>query len=164
MTMVLGTWVPDVAGHPLDHEVCHSFVYRWLIGRGIFRGNYPDPLTELDNLSGRQLLWPTPGGAARHNGVIQVRAGHIVGFWDGPNLTHSMIAITATSWIGTRNQTTFGVQPGRQVIANVNGGFPGALIPNPHLRMGWVGNGNQWRVMGGAIATVTHRLPLPRHF
>jgi hypothetical protein len=31
--MLLGTWVPDDAANP-HAEICHAFVYRWLIGRG----------------------------------------------------------------------------------------------------------------------------------
>ena len=44
--MVLGTYVPD---HATPHAgICHSFVYRWLIRRGLITGNYPDPLVELN--------------------------------------------------------------------------------------------------------------------
>ena len=162
MTMVLGTYIPN---HATPHaEICHTFVYRWLIAMGIFTGNYPDPLQELNGVTAKPLLWPSPGGSARTNGVINVRIRNIVGFWQGQNLVHSMIAVTPTSWFGANNQGCFGVGTGRIQILNVNGGFPGALIPNLALRMGWVGNGNQWRVMGGQILTVTHRLPLPRHF
>jgi hypothetical protein len=162
MTMVLGTYVPDLqAPH---REICHTFVYRWLIARGIFTGNYPDPLQELSGPAAKPLMWPSPGGSARTNGVINVRPGHIIGFWQGQNLVHSMIAITQASWIGANNQGCFGVGTGRVPIPNVNGGFPGALLANPALRMGWVGNGNHWRVMGGQLVTVTHRLPLQRQF
>jgi hypothetical protein len=147
MTMVLGTWVPIPGNNP-HNEICHTFVYRWLIGRGLITGNYPDPLRELNTFTAPPILWPSPGGAARVNGGITVTPGQIVGFWNGHQLVHSMIAVTPTSWIGANNAGCFGVATGRVQIADVNGGFPGALLPNPALRMGWVGNGNQWRAMG----------------
>ena len=157
MSTVLGTYVPD-HGNP-HAEICHSFVYRWLIARGLITGNYADPLTELNGVTALPLVWPAHGAPARAGGAIQVNAGDIVGFWNGPNLVHSMVAVTSTSWFGANNQGCFGTGTGRTLIANVNGGFPGALIANPLLRMGWVGNGNQWRSMGGTLLTVTYRTP-----
>ncbi len=155
--MVLGTYVPD---HATPHaEICHSFVYRWLIARGFITGNYPDPLVELNTQTAPPILWPVHGAAARTLGNIHVQAGDIVGFWNGATLVHSMVAITPTSWYGANNQGCFGVGTGRVQIANVNGGFPGSQIPNPLLRLGWVGNGNQWRAMGPVVLTVTYRTP-----
>jgi hypothetical protein len=163
MTMVLGTWVPDLGRSP-HHEICHTFVYRWLIGRGLITGNYPDPLQELNGDTALPILWPSPGGPARVNGNITVLPGQIIGFWQGHRLVHSMVAETPTAWVGANNAGCFGVTTGRTRIANVNGGFPGALIANPALRAGWVGNGNQWRTAGGGLVTVTKRSFIPRAY
>ncbi len=140
MSMVLGTYVPD---HATPHaEICHSFVYRWFIACGLITGNYPDPLVELNTHTAPPILCAVHGAAVRPNANIHVQAGDIVGFWNGAN-----------------NQGCFGVGTGRVQVANVNGGFPGNQIANPLLRLGWVGNGNQWRSMGGTVLTVTYRTP-----
>ena len=43
--MLLDTWVPDDSAAP-HMEICHAFVYRWLIGRGRMVANAAsDPMT-----------------------------------------------------------------------------------------------------------------------
>jgi hypothetical protein len=110
VSTVPGTYVPN---HANPHsEVCHSFVYRWLIARGRITGNYPDPLQELNGFSGKRLLFTPPGMPARSGGIIQAHPGDIVGFWDGPALVHSMVVVTPTSWSGANNSGCFGVPMG----------------------------------------------------
>jgi hypothetical protein len=130
----------------------------------VFTGNYPDPLIELNGSTAKPLMWSFPGNPARTNGIIHVRPGHIVGFWNGHDLTHSMIAVTPTSWIGANNTGCFGVSTGRLQIPDVNNLPANETIRNPELKLGWVGNGNEWRAMGGNILTVTHRLPFRQQF
>lgn len=162
-TIVLGTHVPDQLQQP-NQENCHHFVYRWLIARGLITGTYPNPNETLGNGILRPILWPTPGGSARHNGNIQVRRGHLVGFWQRAILVHSMIAIGPTHWIGANNIQSCGAyRGGRMEFPNIN-----ILLFNNHLpaprHLGWINaNDNQWKHMGG-IVRVTHRLPIARHF
>lgn len=161
--IVLGTNVPEVSNP--HAEICHTFVYRFLIARGIYKGSYPDPKTELNDITGAALLWPVMGAPARTGGALRiVLPGDIIGFFDGDHLVHSMVAITFNSWVGANNAGCFGTGTGRTIINDVNGGFAGALIPNESLRMGWVGTGNQWRTMGGKIVNVFYRTPYLKTF
>jgi hypothetical protein len=159
MSYVFGTHIPD--HHSPQTEICHSFVYRWLIASGVFTGNYPDPLVEYNGIQAKSLLWQFTGNPARINDVIQVRPGDIVGFWDGPWLMHSMIAITSTSWIGSNNGGCFSDNRiGRIEIQNIN-----SLLFDGNVRnYGWIGSENQWHSVNGATLTVTHMQPIRRHF
>ena len=161
MTTVAGTYVPN---HAYPHsEICHSFVYRWLIARGRITGNYPDPLPELNGISGKRILFTPPGMPARTGGIIQALPGNIIGFWDGMTLVHSMVVITPNSWFGANNAGCFGVGTGRTRIMDVNGGFPGAMIRNANMRLGWVGNNNQWRAMAGTLRVTCRNFPVTNY-
>ena len=177
LTYVLGTQIPDA---PVPHvEICHTFVYRWLIASGIYSGNYspsfPNPQEcELNGATAKPLLFPVISGHdARRihptppwvktkpryylNGV-KVERGSIVGFWNGANLSHSMIAITPSSWIGVNNQGCFGVGMGRKTVNDV-----------PHFsvrthRCGWLDSGNVWMTPFNQQLTVTYLKPRRRRF
>lgn len=161
--IVLGTNVPEV-NNP-HSEICHTFVYRYLIAKGIYKGAYPNPKSELNDNTGAALLWPFKGLPARSGGALRiVLPGDIIGFFDGNRLVHSMVAITFNSWVGANNAGCFGTGTARTIIDNVNHGFPGSLIPNESLRLGWVGTGNQWRTMGGKLVDVFYRTPYEKVF
>ena len=84
----------------------------------------------------------------RVNGVNQVSAGDIVGFFDANGaLAHSMIAETATDWVGANNHGCFGTGTGRTRIANV--------YDNANPPLGWNDDqGSQFNTMGGAVDVV----------
>lgn len=147
--ILLGTWVPDT-GHP-HAEICHAFVYRWLIGRGIL---HPAPITDPDPVNGpfngaamQPILWP-PGiarQAVRVAGINRVSTGDIIGFFDAYGaLAHSMVAETPTQWVGANNQGCFGTGTGRTTVANVY------TVRSPPV--GWTdNNSNKLNSMGGAV-------------
>jgi len=158
MSYVLGTHVPDLGANP-NSEICHTFVYRWLVARGRITGNYPDPLINLPQQQAQQILFPVRGQPARAGGAMQVTAGAIIGFWDGGgNLQHSMIAITPTTWFGANNTGCFGTGGGRLQINAVN-----TIVHGGGNHFGWIGPGNQWQGQYHGL-TVTYKLPPMRHF
>ena len=160
MANVLGTYVPEL-GRGAAVEICHSFVYRWLIARGRITGNYPDPLIEMTTVQARRILFPTKGQPARVAGNIRVTMGSIIGFWDaGGNLQHSMIAVSPTSWFGANNTGCFGVPGGRRRMNNVDLIVHG---PDRPRHFGWIGAGNQWQAQY-AVLTVTYKLPPMKRF
>lgn len=150
--IVLGTWVPDDSANP-HMEICHAFVYRWLIGRGnMVASPHSDPMTgPFNGEAMKPVLWANTGQPARVGGVNQVAPGDIVGFFDNAGgLVHSMIAETATQWVGANNQGCFGTGTGRTTV-------PDAYANNPPL--GWTDAlGNTFNTMGGPV-TVNYRTP-----
>ncbi len=158
MTTVLGTFIPKQVLTP-NLEICHTFVYRWLVARGRITGNYPNPLNQMMQVQAQQILFPIKGQPARAGGVIQVTAGTIVGFWDfGGNLQHSMIAETPTTWIGTNNTGCFAVGGGRISIPNVD-----QIVQGNNSPVGWVGAGNVWQGLYAQFR-VTYKLPPIKRF
>jgi hypothetical protein len=159
MAMVLGIHVPEL-GHNPQGEVCHSFVYRYLVARGNIKGAtlaQHDPMQNLMTRDANFLY--SAGGAlpARQNGVMQPTPGSIVIFRDSNNvLMHSMIAINANTWIGANNTTCFGVLGGRITFNNV-GTILFSLNPRQN---GWTGNQNVWSLGSVGNNTVTY-IPAP---
>jgi hypothetical protein len=87
-------------------------------------------------------------------GVNAVQAGDIVGFFDAGGLVHSMVAETATQWVGANNQGCFGTGTGRTTVPAVY-----TVVPAPGFPLGWINlNDNQFQTMGG-IATAFYRTP-----
>jgi hypothetical protein len=144
--IVCGTNVPE---HPYPHsEICHGFVYNWLIARGLL-----ERVEGINDFGGpfhsgtmQQVLWGNmPKYPVRVGGVNRVQRGDIVGFFDaGRVLIHSMIAETATTWVGSNNHGCFGTGTGRTTIENVY------AVRAPPL--GWVDrNSNKLQSMGGDV-------------
>ncbi len=151
MGIFLDTYVPELGMSP-GSEICHSFVFRWLIANGNFTGDYPDPLENVSSIDAERLFFPDMGYAARTGGEIQVNAGSVIGFWDyGGNLQHSMIAKTPTSWFGANNTGCFGVPGGRQQIDDVD-----EVVHGQQNHFGWTGDDNEWQGMYQGL-TVTYR-------
>lgn len=157
MSIVLGTWVPDPGINP-GNEICHDFVYRWLIASGRITGKYPDPLKTLSPMVARQLLFPLAGRPARANGIIKVTPGSIIGFWEGPCLMHSMIAVSPTSWIGANNTGCFGTSGGRIQVNNID-----KIIRTKEYHWGWIGDGNDWQGTMSRLR-VAFSFPPMKHF
>lgn len=153
--IILGTWIPEDSANP-HMEICHAFVYRWLIGRGRMAiAPTVDPMTGPFNGGAMgPVLWPhgVARRAVRAGGVNAVRAGDIIGFFDTAGaLAHSMIAETPTTWVGANNQGCFGTGTGRTRIQNV--------YTNANPPLGWTdGAGNRFTTMGGPV-TVFCRTP-----
>jgi hypothetical protein len=80
--MLLDTRVPDDSANP-HAEICHAFVYRWLIGRKkILPDARSDPMTRpFNGVVMKPILWPAGGHPVRVSSVNQVNAGDIVGFF-----------------------------------------------------------------------------------
>jgi len=118
--MLLYTWVPEDAANP-HAEICHAFVYRWLIGCKLFSPTEnTDPIDGPFNGTMKPILWPEGGKPVRVAGVNKVNAGDIVGFFDGNGaFVHSMVAETPTQWVGANNQGCFGTGTARTTIDNV---------------------------------------------
>lgn len=163
-TLIHGTNVPD-ANHNM--EMCHAFVYRWLVASRQITGNPRDPDLVVNGDIARPIMWAPPGLPARINGFIVVMPMMIVGFWQGFTLWHSMIAITSTSWYGTNNTGCFGTaSDGRFLIPNVD---DSTTFVGPALDLnqppGWVNaDDNQWRRADGTIVRVTCKAPTRRHY
>ncbi|WP_270937955.1 hypothetical protein [Falsiroseomonas oryzae] len=151
--ILLNTWVPEDAANP-HMEICHAFVYRWLIGRGRMLAHATsDPMTgPFNGQVMRPILWPNGGQPVRVAGVNRVSAGDIVGFFAANgDLVHSMVAETPTQWVGANNQGCFGTGTGRTTVPNVYGVRPPVL--------GWLNlNDNTFQTMGGPV-TVVYRTP-----
>jgi hypothetical protein len=143
--IVCATFVPP---HPHPHaEICHGFVYSWLIARGRL-----NPQPNIHSTGGpfqptvmQPILWGQPKQPARVAGINRVSAGDIVGFFDATGtLVHTMIAETATTWVGSNNQGCFGTGTGRGSIQNVY------AVRSPPV--GWVdSNSNKLQSMGGPV-------------
>lgn len=154
--ILLGTWVPENASNP-HAEICHAFVYRWLIGRGRMLPHIAsDPMGgPFNGAVMGPVLWP--GGAAigapvRVAGANAVAAGDIIGFFDANGgLVHSMVAETPVQWVGANNHGCFGTGTARTTIANVY------AVMNPPI--GWMNmNDNTFQTMGGPV-TAHFRTP-----
>ncbi|GAA0722846.1 hypothetical protein GCM10009430_25660 [Aquimarina litoralis] len=155
MGIFLSTYVPELGMSP-DSEICHTFVYRWLIANGNFTGDYPDPLQNISSVEAERFFFPDMGLPARVGGEVQVRENSVIGFWDhGGVLQHTMLAITPTSWVGANNTGCFGVQGGRTQINDVD-----EFVNGPRSHFGWVGDDNGWQGQYQGL-TVTYR-DLPR--
>jgi hypothetical protein len=158
MAMVLGIHVPEL-GHNPTGEVCHSFVYRYLVARGNIGRNMVALHDPMQNLMTRDatFLYGPGGLPARQNNAMQPTPGSIVVFRDSNNvLMHSMIAIDANTWIGANNSTCFGVGGGRMTFNNV-GTILFSLNPRQN---GWLGNDNVWSLGSVGNNTVTY-IPAP---
>lgn len=152
MAMVLGVHIPELGNNPIG-EVCHSFVYRYLVAKGNI-GNIRiwlnDPMQNLMTIDAT-FLYGLGGLPARQNGAMRPSPGSIVVFRDSNNiLMHSMIAIDANTWIGANNTTCFGVLGGRKTFNNV-GTILFSLNPRQN---GWLNaNDNVWSL--GSIGNNT---------
>ncbi len=91
------------------------------------------------------VLWSQPKQPARVAGVNRVGPGDIIGFFDaGGVLIHTMIAETATTWVGSNNQGCFGPGTGRTTIQNVY------AVRSPPV--GWMdANSNKLQSIGGPV-------------
>jgi hypothetical protein len=156
--MLLDTWVPDDSAKP-DAEICHAFVYRWLIGRKkILPVEGVDPMTgPFNGTVMKPILWPEGEGVlpVRQAGINQVRPGDIIGFFDkNLALVHSMVAEAEEDWVGANNTGCFGTRTGRTKISNVY-----LKMRTNDYPIGWVDtNGNKFIAMGGEC-TVVYRTP-----
>jgi hypothetical protein len=154
--MLLDTWVPDDSAKP-HAEICHAFVYRWLIGRQKMSPDArSDPVTgPFNGAVMNPILWPAGGQPVRVAGVNQVKAGDIVGFFAANgDLVHSMVAETPTQWVGANNTGCFGVPTGRRTICNI---YHQRFEPKDKL--GWLDeDGNLFKTTGGDC-TVVCRTP-----
>jgi len=161
-TQIHGTDVPDAPGHM---EICHAFVYRWLVASRQITGN-PRPAAAVQNGDiARPIMWAPPGLPARVNGFVVVMPMMIVGFWANFTLWHSMIAITSTSWYGANNTGCFGTaDAGRVLISDIDDSTTFGAPPLPQAP-GWLNaDDNQWRRADGTIVTVTCKAPTRRHY
>jgi hypothetical protein len=147
--------VPDYDDNP-HMEICHAFVYRWLLNSQKTLPELPGGVNKQTGpFNGRvmkPILWPQGGQPARVAGVNKVNAGDIVGFFDEQNgdLVHSMVAETPTQWVGANNTGCFGVPTGRTTIPNVY-----LVMPTPTAPLGWAdNNGNLFNTMGGQCIVV----------
>ena len=143
-TNIGGIRVPDTDG---AEEVCHNFVIAVLKASGALGADTEDkPLPH----NAQNILFPkgeagyTP---ARINGNLTVQPGAVIGFWEGGHLQHTMYAETQSTWWGSRNLYTFGVNGSRLKFDNIGS------------HANWVGTGNQWK--GAYTASITWRL-IPR--
>ena len=161
-TLIHGTNVPDANN---NMEICHAFVYRWLIASRQITGNPRDPDLVINGDIARPIMWAPPGLPARINGFVVVMPMMIVGFWEQFTLTHSMIAITSTSWHGANNTTCFGtVSAGRVLIPDIDDSTTFAA-PGLTQPIGWLNDDdNQWRRADGSIVRVTCKAPTRRHY
>jgi hypothetical protein len=162
-TTVHGTQVPD---SPFGNmEVCHTFVYRWLVASRQITGSPRDAQLVNNGDIARPIMWVPRGLPARVNGLVVVMPMMIIGFWDGPTLTHSMIAVTSTSWYGTNNTNTFGTATaGRVLIPNVNDSTTYAHVQGAQPA-GWANEDDeQWRRADGSFVRVTCKPPTRRHY
>ena len=160
MATVLGIHVPELGGNPLG-EVCHSFVYRYLIAKGNITGNLKhDPLQNLMTVDA-EFLYGMGGALARQAGNMKSPPGKIIVFRDvGNRLQHSMIAIDANTWIGANNTGCFGVPGGRQTISNV-GAILASDVPK---KFGWKGRENLWDLGSVGVLTVSYIDPPVVHY
>ena len=161
-TLIHGTHVPDA---PSNLETCHAFVYRWLVASRQITGSPRDPQQVINGDVARPIMWVPRGLPARVNGFVVVMPMMIIAFWDGPTLTHSMIAITSTSWYGANNTSCFGtLLAGRVLIANVDDSATFAA-PGLTRAIGWLNDDDdQWRRADGSIVRVTCKAPTRRHY
>jgi hypothetical protein len=154
--MLPGTRVPEDAANP-HAEICHAFVYRWLMGRQLMSpAEKPDPIDgPFNGTVMKPILWPEGGKPVRVAGVNKVNPGDIVGFFDGNGaLVHSMVAKTPTQWVGANNQGCFGTGTARTTIDNVY-----LKMKTHDFPIGWADNiGNRFITMGGEC-TVVFRTP-----
>lgn len=153
--ILLGTWVPENAIAP-HAEICHAFVYRWLIGRGRMVAQLgSDPMDgPFNGVAMSPILWPAgpaAGTAVRTAGVNAVAAGDIIGFFDNlGGLIHSMVAETPVQWVGANNQGCFGTGTARTTVPNVY-----AVMVAPGMPIGFNNvNDNTLHTMGGAVTAV----------
>jgi hypothetical protein len=160
MVDVLGVHVPELGDIPLA-EVCHSFVYRYLIAKGNITGKLRhDPLSNLMTVDA-EFLYGTGGEPARRRGRMRPTPGSIVVFRDvGNRLQHSMIAIDAETWIGANNTGCFGVPQGRTTLRNV-GSIMYSLAPRQN---GWTGNDNSFNLGSVGVLTVCYIDPPIVHY
>ncbi len=157
MATVIGVHVPELGDNPLG-EICHSFVYRYLVAKGNIKGQKikdHDPMRNLMTVDAEFLYNANGEGLpARVGGIMQPTMGSIIVFKDtGNRLQHSMIAIDNDTWIGANNTTCFGVAGGRQTIAGV-----GAILrTQTPAKFGWVNDGgNRWDLGSIGILTVNY--------
>jgi hypothetical protein len=114
-TMLLGAYVPPGEG---DAEICHGFSYRWLVASGRMP-IHPDVSPVGGNYNGhimKPVFFPFPRPhypPVRVARTLQVQAGDLIGFFDGPYLMHSLIAEDQTHWFGANNFGCFGSDAGR---------------------------------------------------
>ncbi len=154
VTHVLGTQVPAAGGL---NEICHQYVYRWLVASGRVTGNAPVTVT---NLTARPTLFGVRGQPARVGGNIAVRRGCIIGFWDvnTGNLQHSMSAVAPDNWIGANNTGCFGSPGGRIAFQGV-----GTRVSGGAQHFGWTGAGHRWQGQF-QLLEVTFKLPPRKHY
>ena len=157
---VLGVHVPEL-GHNPTAEVCHSFVYRYLIAKGNITGKLRhDPLLNLMTVDA-EFLYGNGGQPARTGRQMRAPVGSIIVFRDvGNRLQHSMIAINSNCWIGANNTGCFGVAGGRQTIVNVNS----KLYSDAPKSFGWNGDDNLFDLGTVGVLTVSYIDPPIIHY
>ena len=140
-------------------DVGHSFVYRWLIARGVIAGSYPSPYAPLSQSDAREIFFYQRGASARMAGKVCVPDGSIVGFWNKDNeLVHSMIALHSDTWIGAQNHRCFGLDRDQKLIEGVS-----VFCADDEHPYGWIADGNRW-LEGDSELTVTFITPKYREF
>jgi hypothetical protein len=154
--MLLGTLVPEYDDKP-HMEICHAFVYRWLIhSQKMLEDARCNPKTgPFNGAVMKPILWPEGGQPVRVSGVNKVKAGDIVGFFaENGDLVHSMVAEEPAQWVGANNTSCFGVPTGRRTICNIY-----HQRWEPKDKLGWLDeDGNLFKPMGGNC-TVVFRTP-----
>lgn len=135
----MATYVNNVRveGPTSASETCHEFVARWLIAMGKLRGVRAE---SVNAHRAPDAFFPGGSGLpARKGGRIEVARNSIIGFFEGGILQHSMIAVSPTTWVGSRNHYTFQQGGNRVVFYNVDQMQGGGGNP------GWVGTDNIWQ-------------------
>ena len=130
-TYINGTKVKSPTG---PGELCHHFVALWLQAKGKLPGG-TKPESINAHTAGNVFF---PGGLglpARRGGRIEVVRDSVIGFYEGGQLMHSMIAISPITWTGSRNENTFEAAGNRVVFHNVH------EMTNP----GWLGPDHIWQ-------------------
>jgi hypothetical protein len=147
-------------------ETCHQFVFRWCVAKGyIAMANPANPAMPGSPQMFRQVLFTIKGAPARVGSAMMVRTGMILGFWNGADLMHSMIALSPTKWIGANNVGCFGTSGRltRQSIKNIHRIVIPPPYPPPNGSLGWWGDGNDWLSPYGVLQ-VTCKYPPKRSF
>ena len=151
--IVCGVVVPD-APHPAG-EICHAFVYRWLIASQRITGTHWHPDAVSFHTPAVAQIWRGQLGQhatpARRHGTFFSMPGEIIGFWENGGLLHSMVADTSTVWAGANNGGTFGGDGGRRMITMNSTVYTSPAADAP----GWLGDGNRWRRSDGVVVEVT---------
>jgi len=122
-------------------EICHQFTYRWLVASGKIACRDPYKLDLPDAGQAQAAIFPgniEECSPVRTGGMMQTTRGDIIGFYNiyeshplievagkkrpSPDAVravmfqHSMVARNNTVWVGSNNNTCFGVSGDRQDV------------------------------------------------